>query len=283
MEVSRGVVLVATGAETYGALAARAAASVRRACPGLAVDLYTDAPRDLPVFDRVHVLENPWFRSKIDALIGSRFERTLYMDADMLALADFRDVFEVLDRFDIALAQDWYRNSALHHTFWRRPLPPAFPQFNGGLIALRRNPATAAFLKDWDAAIRESGTGRDQISLRELLWESDLRIATLPEEYNFLMIQGLRHWTALSAAPRIIHSPRFHKEFARYARARDPAALRMGLVAASTLPMLLAADRGLARMRGAEPREPTRRDRLARLGRILAGLPRALAGRVRRR
>ena len=64
----RGVVLVATGAENYIALAARAAASVKRACPGLAVDLYTDAPRDLPVFDRVHVLENPWFRSKIDAL-----------------------------------------------------------------------------------------------------------------------------------------------------------------------------------------------------------------------
>ena len=61
----------------------------------------------------------------------------------MLALADFRDVFEVLDRFDIALAQDWLRNSALHHTFWRKPLPAAFPMFNGGLIAVRRNPATA--------------------------------------------------------------------------------------------------------------------------------------------
>jgi hypothetical protein len=282
MDASRGVVLVATGAETYIALAARAAASVRRACPGLAVDLFTDRPRDLAVFDRVHVLENPWFRSKIDALIGSRFARTLYMDADMLALADFRDVFEVLDRFDVALAQDWYRNSALHHSFWRKPLPPAFPQFNGGLIALRRNPATTAFLQDWAAAIRESGTGRDQISLRELLWDSELRIATLPEEYNLLWIQGLRYWTTLFAAPRIIHSPRFHRDFARYARAKDPAAARIGLVAASKLPMLLAADRGLARMQGSEPREPTRRDRLARLGRLLAGLPGTLVGRLRR-
>ena len=282
MPDSCGVVLVATGAERYIALAARAAASVRRHCPGLAVDLFTDAPREAPVFDRVHVLAEPWFRSKIDALAGARFARTLYMDADMLALADFRDVFEVLDRFDIALAQDWYRNAPLHHSFWRKPLPPAFPMFNGGLIALRRNPATSAFLADWRKAIRESGSDRDQISLRELLWDSELRIATLPEEYNLLLIQGLRYWTTLFAAPRIIHSPKFHQQFDRYARARDPAALRIGLVAASKLPMLLAADRGLARMRGAEPREPTRRDRLARLGRLLAGLPATLAGRLRR-
>ena len=150
-----GVILVATGAEKYVALAARAAASVKRACPGLAVDLFTDQACELPGFDRVHRLENPWFRSKIDGLIASRFERTLYMDADILALADFRDVFEVLDRFDIALAQDWFRNSALHHSFWRKPLPAAFPQFNGGLIALRRTPATAAFL----AGLEGGGAG----------------------------------------------------------------------------------------------------------------------------
>lgn len=186
----RGVVFVATGKPAYIALAERAAASVKAACPGLAVDLYTDTERDLPVFDRVHLLPDPWFRSKIDALQASRFARTLYMDADMLALADFRDVFDVLERFDVALVHDWFRNSALHHTFWRKPLPPAFPQFNGGLLAVRRNPATDAFLADWKAAVKATDTGRDQISLRELLWDSDLRIATLPEEYNLLWIRG---------------------------------------------------------------------------------------------
>jgi hypothetical protein len=279
--VTAGVVLVATGAEVYVALAARAAASVKRACPGLPVDLFTDRARDLPVFDRVHLLEDPWFRSKIDGLLNSRFERTLYMDADMLALADFRDVFEVLERFDVALAQDWYRNSALHHTFWRKPLPVAFPQFNGGLIAVRRNPATTAFLESWRAAVKATDTGRDQISLRELLWESDLRIATLPEEYNLLWITGVRSWTTDWAAPRIIHSPNFHRDFARYARAEDPAAERLGLIAAAKLPMLLAADRGLARLRGETPPaippgSPTW------LGRVVVDLPRRLRGRLRR-
>jgi nucleotide-diphospho-sugar transferase len=277
-----GVVLVATGAETYIELAARAAASVKRHCPGLAVDLFTDAPRALPGFDRIHLLADPWFRSKIDGLLGSRFERTLYMDADMLALADFRDVFDVLERFDIALAHDWLRNSALHHTFWRKPLPPAFPQFNGGLMAIRRTPATTGFLQDWKAAVQSSDTGRDQISLRELLWDSELRIATLPEEYNLLWLQGVRSWTTDFAAPRIIHSPLFHRDFNRYARARDPAAERMGLVASAKLPTLIAADRGLARLRGEAPSPVPPGDR-AWLRRVLAGLPRTLAARLRRR
>jgi Nucleotide-diphospho-sugar transferase len=279
--MTAGVVLVATGAEKYVDLAARAAASVKRCCPGLPVDLYTDRAQDLPVFDRVHVLDDPWFRSKIDALIDARFERTLYMDADILALADFRDVFALLERFDIALAHDWYRNSPLHHSFWRKELPPAFPQFNGGLIALRRTAATTTFLQAWRAAVQATDTGRDQISLRELLWDSDLRIATLPEEYNLLWIHGVRSWTTDFAAPRLIHSPNFHREYARYARARDPAAARLGLVAAAKLPSLIAADRGLARLRSAPPAEIPPGDR-AWMRRALADLPRRLAGRLRR-
>jgi len=277
-----GVVFVATGAEKYLELAGRAAASVKKHCPGLAVDLFTDAPRTIPVFDRIHVLADPWFRSKIDGLLQSRFERTLYMDADMIVLADMRDIFEVLDRFDVALVHDWYRNSPLHHTFWRKPLPAAFPQFNGGLLAIRRSPATTAFLEDWKAAVKATDTGRDQISLRELLWDSDLRIATMPEEYNLLLIQGLQYWNTDFAAPRIIHSPQFHRQYERYKAARDPAAERMGAVAAAKLPTLIAADRGLARMRGETPQEMRPRDRYAELARLATDLPRRLVNRLQR-
>jgi hypothetical protein len=281
-----GVVLVATGSAKYVALAEQAAASVKRACPGLAVDLFTDAERDLPVFDRVHRLEDPWFRSKIDGLLRSRFARTLYMDADMVAVADFRDVFVVLERFDIALAHDWMRNARLHHTFWRKPLPPAFPQFNGGLIAIRRTPATTAFLETWKAAVQATDTGRDQISLRELLWDSDLRIATLPEEYNLLLIQSVRHWNTDFAAPRILHSPLFHRQFERYRAAPDPARERLGLVGGARLATLLAADRGLARLRGLpDPGAPgglPPAARRAERARMLADLPGRLMRRLRR-
>lgn len=276
---SCGVVFVATGAENYRALAARAAASVKAHAPALAVDLFSDRPMEDTVFDRVHLLEDPWFRSKIDGLLMSRFERTLYMDCDMLALADISDIFAVLERFDIAMVHDWYRNSALNHTFWRKELPSAFPQFNGGLVALRRTPMTTAFLHDWKAAVKAHDSGRDQITLREVIWDSDLRLAVMPEEYNLLYLQGVRQWTPDFAAPRIVHSPRFHREYARFAAAADPVGELAGTVVAARLPDLLAGDRGLARMAGRAPVPPARHARLARL---LADVPRRLRGRIAR-
>ena len=140
-----GVLFVATGAG-YRQLAARAAASVARVSPGLPIDLATDEPVEPGDFATVTLLDDPWFRSRIDAMAATRFERTLHLDADVLAVADLRDVFEVLDRFDIALAHDQARNSPAANAVWRRPLPAAFPQFNGGVIAYRRTPEVLGFL-----------------------------------------------------------------------------------------------------------------------------------------
>ena len=63
---------------------------------------------------------------KVDAMRLSRFDRTLYLDADIRVLADPGDMFEVLDRFDIALAQDQNRNSPQALTEDRQPFPNAF-------------------------------------------------------------------------------------------------------------------------------------------------------------
>ena len=86
-------------------------------------------------------------------------------------LADLRDIFEVLDRFDIALAQDQNRNSPQALTEYRQPFPNAFPQFNAGVIGFRRTPQVAALLDRWTEAIRDHAIDKDQPSLRELLVE----------------------------------------------------------------------------------------------------------------
>ena len=62
-----GVLFVATGAG-YRTLAARAAASVARVSPGLPIDLATDEPVEPGDFAEVTVLDDPWFRSRIDAM-----------------------------------------------------------------------------------------------------------------------------------------------------------------------------------------------------------------------
>jgi hypothetical protein len=46
-----------------------------------------------------------------------------------------------------------------------------------------------------------------------MLWRSDLRIATLPEEYNLMGLRALNIMSSDTAAPRLIHSPRLHATF----------------------------------------------------------------------
>lgn len=277
---SQGVLFAATGAG-YRGLARRAAESVKRHAPDLAVDLFTDEPVEAGVFDRVVTLDNPWFRSRIDAMARTRFERTLHLDADVLAVADVRDVFDVLDRFDVALAHDQLRNSPSATTFWRRPLPNAFPQFNGGVIAYRRAPPVLAFLREWAEVMRTSGLKRDQPALRELLWLSDLRIATLPEEYNLLDFREIASWSAGKAAPRILHHYDLHKHFTGRRREIADVSDLVGPMIAARLPLLIEADASLARLAGRAPRKPSRLDWVRAWLAGAAGAPRHFTRRVR--
>ena len=259
MTETMGVIFATTGKD-YTELAERAAQSVRDSCPGLAVDLFTDQHVDMPVFDRVHQLDDPWHRSKMDAMISSRFDKTLYLDADLFVIADIRDVFEVLDRFDMAMAQDPIRNGERCHVVWRKQLPNAFPQFNGGVVAFRRSPDVIDLITRWSTTVRENDFNRDQPVLRELVWDSDLRVATLPHEYNLMRFKGLYLWRTHHSAPRIIHSPQLHKHFTKTKTRVDTVEDLLGPVIASKLPILLSADRSLARMAGREPHFPSKKE-----------------------
>ena len=181
LDLSRcGVIYAATGPRAYADLAARSARSVKRHNPDLQVDLYADVDHGHDVFDQVHILSDPWARSRIDAMRMSRFERTLMLDCDTICMAPFPEVFEALDRFELAVAYDYRPNGTLSFTVWKTRVPIAMPQFNGGVIAVRKSDRTDAFLRDWAAAVRDHAIGRDQPSLRELLYTGDLRFLVLP-------------------------------------------------------------------------------------------------------
>jgi len=280
----RGAIFVATGLG-YSGIVAPAAASLRAACPGLAVDLFTDAESAearaeefTPLFDRVHVLDRVWRRSKIDGMALSRFPRTLYLDADLRVTADLRDVFDLLDRFDLALAHDQWRNAEVARILLENPLPDAFPQFNSGVIAYRQGPALQTLFADWRAAAENHSSGRDQPALRELLWRSDLRIAALPPEYNLMDWAQIETWGDLHPGPRVIHSPRFHKHVTHGMGALSGLQALTGPRLGERLSKLIAADRGLAERAG-RARAPFRDAPLPR--RALWAL-RSAAGELRR-
>lgn len=265
-EPPRDGVLIQASGPVFRRMAVKLARSLGVQCPGLAVDLFTDAPLDDPAFAQVHADAAYAGAGKIPAMRASRFDRTLYMDADMMAVADLRDVFEVLDAFDIALCHDPWRNTGHAARIWRSPLPPAYPQFNGGLIAWRRGPATDAFLAEWQAAVAAHGKGTDQPALRELLWlDRSLRVATLPPEYNLWDLKRIDGMSYRDTAPRVLHNNFFKKPRVLAAEAETlPILLGQGRLA--KLRMLLEMDASLTPPEGPPrplDRAPSRRRRWA--------------------
>ena len=202
--MSQGVLYVAEGPD-YAALAVQSIRTLRRHEPDLAADLMTDSAVPEGLFDRVSPLR-PGRRAKIAGMAASRFERTLFLDCDTLVVAPFGDVWDILDRFDLALSHDVRRSSALIETGWREPAPDVFPQHNSGVMLYRRSPAMAEFFAAWAAAYDAAGGGRDQVTLRDLLFASELRFWVLPPEWNLRRVTELDAWEPLDAIPRVIHS-----------------------------------------------------------------------------
>ena len=214
--LERGVLWIAVGARFVGAACA-AARSIRRIHPDLALALFTDDastadPRVCAQFDIVERVASPHRRSKVDYLAASPFERTLYLDADVRVIARIDDVFAVLERFDLAIAHAHARNREKTNQRWRAEIPVAFPQLNGGVIAFRASPEVKEFLEAWRTAFHAAGFRKDQVTLRELLWESSLRIATLPPEYNVRRPSYVAFWRGREAAPRILHLRAFTRD-----------------------------------------------------------------------
>lgn len=222
-----GVIYVASGPE-YRDLAVASARSLRAVEPGLAVDLFTDAPEAVPggLFDMVHRIERPEPRSKLACMAETRFERTLFLDADTRVMAPLGDLFDVLKRFDCAMAHDVRRASDLVQEGLAVRTPYAFPQLNSGVLLYRRSVAMLAFLREWQRRFKAAGLSRDQIVLKDLLWESDIRFYVLPPEFNLRRVTMLDAWEPLDARPTILHSHRL-MDHMRGAGARidDPADL----------------------------------------------------------
>jgi hypothetical protein len=208
---SNGVIFIAAG-EAYVLAANRAAQSVRNQTPALPIDLFTDVPSAAgDIFSEIHPITKPHARSKVNYLYKTRFDRTLYLDTDIRLVADISDIFSILDRFDIALAHAHARNREATNATWRIKLPTVFPQLNTGVIVYNSAPSVLALLREWEEAYHKAGFRKDQVTLRELLWCSDLRLYVLPPEYNVRYARYLSFWDPKEAVPRILHFHSFHE------------------------------------------------------------------------
>lgn len=180
-----GVIYVATG-EEFVEEAAISARSVTESMPGVGVTLFTDEePVDHP-FDDVRVLDTPHygFLDKVLHLESTPYERTLYLDTDTYVDSDASELFELLDRFDIGAAYNHNREAVPLDT-----VPRSFPEYNTGVVIYENNERVQALFDRWKELYRAKMDEHphDQPTFREALYESDVRVATLPTEYNCLV------------------------------------------------------------------------------------------------
>ena len=83
---------------------------------------------------------------------------------------------------------------------------------------------------------------RDQGVLREVLWTGNLRIATLPEEYNLMGLRAVNILSSDCTAPRLIHSPRLHATFRKRKAPIETLSDLLGRTAAEQVTRLVASD-----------------------------------------
>jgi hypothetical protein len=206
---SRGVVYIATG-EKYVRATINSAESVKKHCSSLKVHLFTDLGEfSHECIDGVSIIENPHRRSKVDCLFKTPFERTLYLDSDTRIVDNIAEIFKLLDNFDVALAHAHARNHPATTEQWKTDIPYSFPQLNGGVILFKMNAKVESLLKQWREAYHTAGFKKDQVTLRELLWNSDLRLTILPPEYNIRYKKYLWIWRKNEAVPKILHLKKY--------------------------------------------------------------------------
>jgi hypothetical protein len=199
--MKQGVVYIAIGRECIGE-ALESAASLKHAMPACPITLFCDQVMDYAPIDSVVPIEgSSWGPAvRIDMIGSSPYERTLFLDSDTYISGDLSELFSLMDHFDLAAA-----HAPVRASYQLDAVPDSFPEYNGGVILFRQSPSVRALFSKWADYYRRDldrlrrseirwrrppermfyhGDLPDQPTLREALYSSDLRIATLPPEYN---------------------------------------------------------------------------------------------------
>lgn len=211
-----GIVIPVSG-EKAEAEANEAVAQIRVVWPEIAIKIPIYRP------------QNPTMLVKVLGFRDSPFERSILMDADTWLIEPVPELFDVLDYFDIALA----------HAPWREVypvgIPLAFPEHNIGVVAFKKSKALDAFVEKWRDNFLQDNMERSterkvswfpaQASFRRTLYESSLRICTLPPEYNWRGTGYVHH------PVKIVHKrPARQEEAVRINKIKGPRIATLGEV-----------------------------------------------------
>lgn len=202
MRREAGILYVSTG-DSFNAETLRSARSAKDCMPDIPLALFTDkhpSEDDARLFDSIVLIENPSysFADKIPPLKASPFEKTLFVDTDTVFLDSVTEVFELLDKFDLAYCQAPFRATP-GEVNRVQGVPPCFTEPNTGVIAFSSGDQFRRLVDRWEAIYSEQQARHeqplpDQPAFRKALYESAISAYVLPPEYNlrtpFPMFKG---------------------------------------------------------------------------------------------
>lgn len=191
--MSEGILYLATG-EDYIDEAIRSAKSVKQHNPSVPITLYTSDRVESDVFDDVRVVQDR-VNHKGDSILDSRhfpYDRNLYLDSDTFVCADISGLFELLDKFDVAVAHDVARTADKEDIYKMNDvqIPEGFTEYNTGVVAFNKCSAVKQLFADWNriySQMEYDGHQPNQPSFRVALFRNEVGVATLPPEYNLFM------------------------------------------------------------------------------------------------
>jgi hypothetical protein len=191
-------------------LAIRSATSLKQHMPDIQTTLFSNfnIPNQDPVFDRIITRESKedigakgredmWIY-KYKCLLLSEYDYTLHMDADTYVCDPFPEIFEVLQKFDLALTL------SMHYKSRKVDVPDCFPELAGGFMAWKKSKTMDQLFEKIISARTVRSRGSDEPYLRWALYHSDVRFSILPWEYNCLYI----HPGYLFGKVKIMHGRR---------------------------------------------------------------------------
>jgi alpha-N-acetylglucosamine transferase len=136
------------------------------------------------------------FVSKIVGMQKSPFEKTIFLDSDTFVCSCVDHLFDILELFDIAMTVDPRTHSYGFLNSYNPSFPiilkNALPEYNTGIIVYKDNTFVKKLFSDWLNIHQEMKIKADMPSFREAFLKnvSNVRIATLPLEYNYFGTQS---------------------------------------------------------------------------------------------
>lgn len=182
--MSEGIVYVAFG-DSYLDEAENSAESVKQ-YSDIPIAVITNCQPSAAFFDEIITVDSVSgsFATKVEYMAKSPFDKTIYLDTDTIVCGDISDLFSILEAFDIAAKHKsgFYPTGPIEYPH----VPESFPEYNTGVIAFRSNSDVDDFFESWVQEYEryvEKG-GNDQPAFRKALFDSDLRVSTLKEQYH---------------------------------------------------------------------------------------------------